>query len=77
MEDNTVQGTWNIFENKLVNIVDSLIPETTFNYNDVHTYRMPVLVKSKINERKGYSRFSTSSNTLKHKKTESKFLTIK
>ena len=48
----TVQDTWNIFENKLINVIDYLIPETEFISNITHKSVMPTVIKSKINKRK-------------------------
>ena len=48
----TVQATWDIFENKLINIVDNLVPETKFLSNVTIKSVMPAHIKSKLNKRK-------------------------
>ena len=50
-ESDTVQGTWNIFENKLVRITDKIVPEISF-INSVIVQKIAPEIKSKINKRK-------------------------
>jgi hypothetical protein len=52
VEDDTVQGTWNMFENKLVNILDVLIPVKEFTNNTCITIKHNPMIKNKINIRK-------------------------
>ena len=46
---NNVQDTWNDFENKLVNIVDSLVPISDFKGNNLALKPCPT-IKRKLNE---------------------------
>ena len=41
----TVQGTWNIIENKIVKIVDTLVPEVKFINNVIIKQYIVVVVK--------------------------------
>jgi hypothetical protein len=52
IEDNTIQGTWNLFENKLVNILDNLIPVTKFTNNSSKEKKFNPKIKNKQNKRK-------------------------
>ena len=47
----TVQEYWNIFENKLINVVDRLIPITEFENNKVKHSSPPPIVKNWLNTR--------------------------
>jgi hypothetical protein len=49
---NTVQDTWNIIKNKLINIVDKLIQEIEFKNNVACKVRVPPNMISKLNRRK-------------------------
>ena len=48
----TVQGTWNIIENKIVRIVDKLVPEVKFVNNVMIKQSIDKSIKTKINKRK-------------------------
>jgi hypothetical protein len=50
-ESDTVQGTWNVFENKLVRIIDTIVPEMSF-FNSEIVQKIAPEIKSKINKRK-------------------------
>ena len=52
VDDDTVQGTWNMFENKLINIVDTIVPLTEFSSVSDCVRSVPVKIKTKINQRK-------------------------
>ena len=52
VESDSVQSTWDIFENNLINVVDVLVPETEFRANITRKSEMPEIIKSKINKRK-------------------------
>jgi hypothetical protein len=52
IEDDTVQGTWNYFENKLINVVDTIIPLAKFINNSICRKSIPSSVKNKIIRRK-------------------------
>ena len=45
-----VQDFWNVFENKLIKIVDEIVPMTQFDGNIIKE-RIPKLIKNKINRR--------------------------
>ena len=47
----TVQACWNIFENKLINVIDSLVPYTTFTNNRIKQISNPPHVKNWLNVR--------------------------
>ena len=49
--DDTVQGFWNSFENKLINVVDSIIPMCHVN-NNVNSERCPPRINNLLNVRK-------------------------
>ncbi len=49
-ETDTVQGTWNIFENKLLRIADKIVPEISF-INSAIEQKIAPEIKSKINKR--------------------------
>ena len=49
--DDTVQGYWNSFENKLINVIDSLIP-MCYETNNVKVEECPPRIKHLINIRK-------------------------
>ena len=51
-DDDTVQGTWNIFENKLINIIDTIVPVTEFSSTSDCVKSIPMQIKTKINQRK-------------------------
>ena len=48
---NTVQDCWNIFENKLINVIDSIVPYTTFQNNKIKKVSYPPHVKNWLNVR--------------------------
>jgi hypothetical protein len=50
VQGDTVQATLDIFENKLKNIVDNLVPGTKFLSNVTIKFVMPAHIKSKINK---------------------------
>jgi hypothetical protein len=52
VEADTVQASWDLFENKLINVVDSLIPVTEFVSNLTKKSVLPLFIKRKINKRK-------------------------
>jgi hypothetical protein len=52
VDDDTVQGTWNMFENKLINIIDTIVPVTEFSSVSDCVSSVPLQIKTKINERK-------------------------
>ena len=45
-----VQEFWNSFENKLINVIDEIVPLSTFNRGMVKT-NIPKSIKNKINKR--------------------------
>ena len=45
-----VQDFWNVFENKLIKIIDELVPLTQFDGNIIKD-KIPKLIKNKINKR--------------------------
>jgi hypothetical protein len=47
-----VQGYWNCFENKLINIVDQIVPLRTFTNNHAKNSKCPSHIKKKLNKRK-------------------------
>ena len=51
IEDDTVQGFWNSFENKLINVVDSLIP-MSLESNNAKIEKVTPRIKNLINLRK-------------------------
>jgi hypothetical protein len=55
-ETDTVKDTWNIIENKLINIVDKLIPETEFKNNITCKIKVPPNMISELNRRKNLLR---------------------
>ncbi len=69
IEDDTVQGTWNLFENKLVNILDILIPMRDFTNNNCKTIKSNPVIKNKLNVRKRLLKLykTNKSNTIKEK----------
>ena len=52
IEDDSIQGAWNTFENKLINIVDTLIPYRMFFNNTTSKIQLPLEIKNKMNRRK-------------------------
>ena len=52
IESDSVQGTWNIIENKIVKIVDKIVPMVTFVNNSKIKQKMDPAIRTKINKRK-------------------------
>ncbi len=52
IEDDSVQGYWNSFENKLIGVVDAIVPMTKFMNSNSQTSKLPPNLKNKINIRK-------------------------
>ena len=50
IEEETVQDYWNVFENKLIGVVDLLIPMSDFVNNAVKM-QVPKFIKKKVNLR--------------------------
>ena len=64
IQSDTVQGTWNIIENKIVKIVDKLAPEVTFVNNTMIKQKIDPAIKVKINKRKKLLRKLRQSNSV-------------
>ena len=52
IDDDSVQDYWNTFENKLINVVDGLIPITKFTNNTECNQSLPPRIKNILNIRK-------------------------
>ena len=48
----SVQEYWNILENKIINIVDAIVPIVEFQNNSVKNSPTPIHIKTKMNTRK-------------------------
>ena len=59
----TVQSCWDVIENKIINIVDSLIPIVPFSNNTYCVEQPPPHVKRKLNIRKRLLKRQKTSNT--------------
>jgi hypothetical protein len=51
-ESDTVQGTWSIFQNKLVNIADQLVPEVTLVSNTMIRQKLSRQLLEKLIKRR-------------------------
>ena len=51
IQDDTVQGFWNTFENNILDVIDQLIPMSKESLNGFKT-DLPQIIKSKINRRR-------------------------
>jgi hypothetical protein len=67
VEADSVQDTWNIIENKLINIVDKLVPETEFINNITCKIKVPPHVNSKLNKRKNLLKKHKTNKTVELK----------
>ena len=52
LEGDSVQDCWNDFENKLITIVDDIVPLTEFSNNTEAKLKIPPEIKNVINTRK-------------------------
>jgi hypothetical protein len=51
-EADTVHTSWDLFENKFINVVDTLAPVTEFVSNLTKKSMLPLFIRKKINKRK-------------------------
>ncbi len=47
VEDDMIQATWNMFENKVINIIDTIVPVTEFSSDSDCDRSVPLLIKQK------------------------------
>ena len=52
IDDDSVQCYWNTFENKLIGVVDAIVPMTKFMNSNSQISKLPQNIKNKINIRK-------------------------
>ena len=52
IDDDCVQGYWNSFENKLIGVVDKIVPMTKFMNSNMQKSNLPPDLRNKINVRK-------------------------
>ena len=64
INDDSVQGYWNCFENKLIGVVDVLVPLVDFVNNNVKSTLISPLIRNKLNKRKRFLKKQKTDPTL-------------